>query len=85
VVLTIGGNDWPVDFADRLGVCWAIGPAGCVKDVDKIVSDLGDLRPHLANACRNVQSAAGGAPLLGLGYPDLFADPVGQARQPALP
>lgn len=75
VLLTLGGNDKPVNFASRLGTCWAIGPVGCVRDIDKIVSDMGGLRTRLANTYRNIQRASGGAPLLVVGYPDLFPDP----------
>ncbi|HET6505856.1 MAG TPA: GDSL-type esterase/lipase family protein [Baekduia sp.] len=75
VVMTIGGNDAPVSFAKHLRNCRLLGAHECLRDVDKVIGELPSLRTRLANTYRNVQAAASGAPVLVVGYPDLFPAP----------
>jgi len=71
VVMTIGGNDWPVNFAKRLRNCRI---ARCLTDANKIIAALPTLKTRLQGIYEQVQSTAG-APLLVVGYPDLFPAP----------
>lgn len=71
VVLTIGGNDDPVKFGSRLRNCVL---ARCLKDADQIISELPTLQSRLESLYARVRDTAG-APLLVVGYPDLFPAP----------
>lgn len=76
VMMTIGGNDRPLYFAKRLPRCRF---ASCLRDADKIISQLSGLQARLETTYRQVRQASG-APLLVVGYPDLFPRPGSSVR-----
>lgn len=72
VVLGIGGND--MNFAGRMKDCYLWGSSRCLTDIERVGDQLGALRPRLVAAYRAV-SAAAGAPVLVVGYPDILPAP----------
>lgn len=81
VVMTIGGND--MKFASRLRNCYLAGrvghPENCLADVDRVDGAFKALRTKLAATYASVVRVAG-APLLAVGYPDLFPAPGRRAQ-----
>jgi hypothetical protein len=77
VLVTIGGNDSPVNFGKRLAACRF---APCLRDADKIVKQLPALGARLKRTYSRIQETSH-APLLVVGYPDLFPQPGTNVRR----
>jgi uncharacterized repeat protein (TIGR02543 family) len=79
VVMTMGGNDDPIKFSSRLRNCY-LPKVPCLSDKAAIIADLPQLQARLESAYAQVKSASG-APLLVVGYPDLFPSPGSQSAK----
>jgi hypothetical protein len=76
VLLTMGGND--LDFASVMTSCFF---GNCLQHIDTVEKPkLTALEPRLAQAFRDVATAAPGARVAVVGYPDIFPLPNRAAR-----